>query len=193
MSLSRFHKETDGLRRDDKALTLEQASEIVRDRWIMALEYYALVAAILGNWTSGNCVPFMLPVSTVLLKHGELDLHHQLWARSIKRQINTFFREYSHLRALGLSAQDLLATNSSGFNEFDMTSYSNKHLASAFLLKRLLSDLSVWRDELFGLSLSTVEVDQIIATLNELKKPVIKLDRLTPNNSFKPNPLRGSA
>lgn len=193
MRFSRFQHEIDELMGSGGAQTQEQAVEIIRDRWLAASEYYELVAAIIGNWTSGNCIPFMLPVSRVLLEKGELYLHHQLWARSIKRQVSTFFRDYSHLRKLHLSFEDLASTNSSGFDESNWKCYNDKRIAASFLLNRLLADLSVWRSELDHSGMDTQEIERILDNLRLLKQPKIEVGRLTPNNSFKPTPLLGAA
>ncbi|MFC0682557.1 hypothetical protein ACFFGH_32400 [Lysobacter korlensis] len=179
MRTSRFQREIDALVGSGEAKTIEHAVEIIRDRWLASGEYYELVAAIIGNWTSGNCIPFILPVSRELLERGELYLHHQLWARSIKRQVSTLFREYSHLRKLRLSFEDLVLTDTSGFDEFDWQCYSDKHVASAFLLNRLLADLSTWKTELERFSMDTREVEQIGDSLRLLKQPKIEIGRLT--------------
>lgn len=59
---------------------IQDAYEVVRDAWLAKKQYMPLVKAILGNWTSGNCVEYMLPVSKVLIADGELGLHQHLWA-----------------------------------------------------------------------------------------------------------------
>jgi hypothetical protein len=183
LSLTRFHRETNEALRASETST-EKAQELVRDRWLSAKEYRAIVAAILGNWTSGNGVPFMAPVSKALLAANEIGLHHHLWAKSIKRQSNTFFREYSFLRGQKLTSHEILSIDSSGFDEFNWNSYTDKRVA-AFLLTRLLSDLNYWRTELVCNGLSSEGVDHIADSLRSLKKPDIELGQLTPNYAIK--------
>lgn len=190
MSLVRFHRETgEALRRGD-ASTIEQAQALVRDRWLGSGEYRAIVAAVLGNWTSGNCIPFMAPVSSALLGANEPELHRVLWARSIKRQADTFFREYGALRGQKLTVDQILSVDASGFDEFDWNAYADKRAAASFLLRRLLSDLDRWRDELEAHGLDSAQVAGIAASLAALRRPRIDVGTLPADDAAKPAPLR---
>ena len=174
-------------------ISTERSQELVRDTWLAAGEYRALVAAILGNWTSGNCIFFMTPVTRILLGKNERELHRHLWARSIKRQSDTFFREYTFLRGQKLTSGEILSVDSSGSDESCWESYTDKRAASSFLLNRLLSDLDHWRGELVDFGLDPAVVDQVTASLRALKRPQIEVGGLPPDCSFKPKPVRGSA
>lgn len=181
MSLTRFFRESTSLLGTYDASThkhdVERSHEAVRDRWLAEKKFSAIVAAILGNWTSGNCVEFMLPVTAKLLASGELALHQKLWTRTIKRQVDTFFREYAYLRGERLTFEDLMSTDSSQFDEFDWASYDDKRVASSFLLKRLATSLSTWREELEAHHENTAQADQIAATIQALKRPRIEVPR----------------
>ncbi|KRG42931.1 hypothetical protein ARC78_08070 [Stenotrophomonas pictorum JCM 9942] len=172
---------------------MQEAYETIRDNWLSKKEYAALVKAIVGNWTSGNCVEYMRPLTAALVAEEELELHRHLWTRTLKRQLSAFFREYSFIRRQRLPLQDIASTDSSGFDEFDYASYSDHRKAASFLLGRIYSSLAIWRDELIGAGLSTEDPDNIVASLQLLKQPRIDVNRLPPNNSFKPNWLRQSA
>lgn len=172
---------------------MQEAYETVRDNWLERREYMALVKAIVGNWTSGNCVEYMLPVTSALIADRELDLHRHLWTRTVKRQVNDFFREYCFIRSQRLTFQDICSDGFSGFDEFDPTSYGDHRRAAAFFLDRILSSLELWRAELIGAGLCTQEQDNIAESLELLERPPIEVNRLPPNNSFKPKPLRGPA
>ena len=197
MSTARFFKEHGAAMRSgdstDHRQRMQEAYDTVRDNWLAKKEYMALVKAIVGNWTSGNCVEYMLPVTAALVADEKLDLHRHLWTRTLKRQVSDFFREYSFIRRQRLTFQDIASTDSSGFDEFDYANYSDHRKAASFLLSRISSSLAIWRDELIGAGLSTEDPDNIAASLQLLQQPRIEVNRLPPNNSFKPNPLRRSA
>ncbi|WP_157722816.1 hypothetical protein [Stenotrophomonas pictorum] len=197
MSTARFFKEHGAAMRSgdstDHRKRMQEAYETIRDNWLSKKEYAALVKAIVGNWTSGNCVEYMRPLTAALVAEEELELHRHLWTRTLKRQLSAFFREYSFIRRQRLPLQDIASTDSSGFDEFDYASYSDHRKAASFLLGRIYSSLAIWRDELIGAGLSTEDPDNIVASLQLLKQPRIDVNRLPPNNSFKPNWLRQSA
>ena len=197
MSTARFYKAHGAAMRmgdaTDHEQRMQEAYNQVRDDWLTKKDYASLVKAIAGNWTSGNCVDYMLPVSQALIADHEFQLHRHLWTRTIKRQVQSFFREYSFIRAQRPSFDDIQSMESSGFNEFDWSNYSDHRVAAAFLLNRIISSLSQWRSELVRARLDTHDPDQIEESLRLLKHPRIEVNRLPPNNSFKPMPLRGTA
>ena len=176
MSLNRFIRET-GEAMLQAGLSDDQAQAHVRDQWIARRDYAPLVAAILANWTSGNCIAFMTPVTQALLADNEPDLHHRLWARSIKRQCDDFFREYASLRGQKLSSLDILAVNADGFDEFDPDSYADKRTAASFLLKRLFASLQHCKVELLDAGFDPAAVAPIIDSLRHLRKPRIAMER----------------
>lgn len=55
----------------DHAQRMQEAYDQVRDLWLANKEHAALVKAIVGNWTSGNCVEYMLPVTASLMTNSE--------------------------------------------------------------------------------------------------------------------------
>lgn len=197
MSYARFIREHGAaMRHGDEAdhrQRMDEAYESVRDRWLAEKHYAALVKAIIGNWTSGNCVEYMRPLTKALISEGQLELHRHLWSRTVKRQVNGFFGEYSFIRPLKLTFQDILSIDSTGFDEFELRSWSDHSTAASFLLKALVSGLSQWRDELAAASLATDDPDLILESLRSLRQPSIEVNRLPPNSSFKPKPLSGSA
>lgn len=189
MSLARFLKDHGKAMRlgdeTDHQQRMQEAYETVRDKWLADKDYLAIVKAIVGNWTSGNCVEFMAPVTRALLSANELDLHRNLWTRTIKRQVQDFFREYSFIRAQKLGFHDIYTTDSTGFDEFARGAYDDHRAAAAFLLRRLISDVRRWRKELESANLSTNDAERIEQSLSLLKMPRIEVDSLPPNPSFK--------
>ena len=177
----------------DHRQRMQEAYDAVRDNWLERKEYMALAKAIVGNWTSGNCVEYMLPVTAALIADRKLDLHRHLWTRTVKRQVEHFFREYSFIRRQRLTYQNICSYDFSGFDEFDQTSYDDHHRAAAFLLDRILSSLELWRAELIGTGLCTQEPDGIAESIQLLERPRIEVNLLPPNSSFRPNPLPVSA
>ena len=159
----------------DSSLRVEQALEITRDRWLKDMKLEALVSATLANWTSGNCVAFMLPISEALLSADMQVLHRALWARTIKRQADDVFRNYSHIRKLKQSFEVLVSVESADFNEFDPHAYDDREKATSFLLKRLMSSLELWREVLMRRNLSPREAEEIAACVRALRKPTIKV------------------
>lgn len=184
MSLLRFHRETAQAMRMGEPETVDQrvleGQQTVRDRWLESGEHRALVCAVTGNWTSGNCVEFMLPLSRVLIARGEPELHRHLWTRTIKRQVATFFREYSHLRSEKPGLDELLSADTAGFDEFDFDSSLGHRVAAAFFLKRLMSSLHCWKEELSLAGFSTLEPDGIAESIQVLKVPKITVPKLAP-------------
>lgn len=177
----------------DHRQRMDEAYRAVRDSWLAEKKYAALVKAIIGNWTSGNCVDYMRPLTQALVSEGQLELHRHLWSRTVKRQVNGFFGEYSFIRPLRLTFQDILSIDSTGFDEFELRSWSDHSTAASFLLKALVSGLGQWRDELAAASLATDDPDLILESLMSLRQPRIEVNRMPHDNSFKPQPLRGSA
>ncbi len=177
MGTAKFFREMHAVMRDGTEADLKQrmqaAYDTVRDDWIARGEYAALVKAILGNWTSGNCVDYMLPLSAKLAEEGHEALHDQLWTRTIKRQVECFFRAYAPVRQSKLSAEDVLAIDPTGFDEFDINSYFDAPKASSFMLHRLLDSLASWRAERVRAARATVLPDTIEASLRMLRRPKI--------------------
>lgn len=171
---------------------IREAYDAVRDKWIDEHRYLELVKAITANWTSGNCVAYMTPLSRVLASSGETELHRHLWTRTIKRQAETFFHVLASVEPRKQQFLRLLNLDTRGFIEAEQSSYRNGERAASFLLQRLVSDLDSWREELRGASWATDDPDQIERSLQMLKRPRIKVNKLSPNNSFKPTPLRGT-
>lgn len=184
MGTAKFYKAVGAVMRDgdahDQAQRLQDAYDTVRDDWLAKRDYTTLVKAILGNWTCGNCVPYMLPLSAALLGSGEHALHRTLWAHTVKRQVDTFFRNYTALRSARVNAEALLAVDTRGFNEFDTDHYADGHRACGFLLQRLFDSLAIWRGERVGAGLPATEPDAITASLWHLRKPRIVVARLPP-------------
>lgn len=182
MGTARFYKEMGEVMRDgdehDHAQRMQMAYEAVRDAWLAGKEYTALVKAILGNWTSGNCVPYMQPLTAALVGDGEHTLHRTLWARTIQRQVEGFFREYAALRGSRISVDALLAADTSGFDEHDVNRCFDAPKACAFLLQRLFDSLAIWRGELVDAGMPCTEPDAIGASLRRLRKPPISVSRL---------------
>lgn len=176
MSLARFLDDAHRAMRIDSSLRVEQALEITRDQWLKDMKLEALVSATLANWTSGNCVEFMLPISEALLLADMQALHRKLWARTIKRQADDAFRSHSHIRALKYSFETLVAIESTDFNEFELHAYDDREKATSFLLKRLMNSLGLWREELMRENLSTREVDEIADCVRVLERPKIQVN-----------------
>ena len=196
MSTARFYRALGSAMRmgdaTDHEQLIQEAYDRVRDDWLARKDYAALVKAIVGNWTSGNSVDFMLPVTRALVADREFGLHRHLWTRTIKRQVQAFFREYSPIRTQRLGFADLRSTETSGFNEFDIDCYSDHRVAASFLLGRLISSLSHWRTELVHAGLDTRDPDQIEESLRVLKEPRIEVNRLPPDNPSRPGSRRHS-
>lgn len=102
-------------------------------------------------------------------------LHRKLWARTIKRQADEAFRSYSHVRVLKQSFETLVSAESSDFDEFEPHDYDGREKATSFLLKRLLSSLELWQQELKCHNLGTHEPEEIGACVRALKKPKIQV------------------
>lgn len=160
----------------DHPQRVQAAFEAVRDLWIAEGRYADLARAILANWTAGNCVDFMAPLTAVLLDAGEAELHAHLWRRTIKRQVGTFFH---WLGATGGTPAYLWLRNrpTTGFVEGEPGSYDDAERVAAALLQRLSADLARWREELRVAGRSTDEPDRIERRLQLLKKPVIRPGR----------------
>ena len=152
---------------------LRNAYEQVRDEWLAQKQYEPLVKAILGNWTSGNCVGFMMPVTEALILEGCFSLHRYAWTRTLKRQTESFFRQYTQLASPKPTFEQLMGIDAARFNELDWGAYCDHELAAAFLLQRLMSDIEKWRLQLQAADLSTVEADAIREALAQMKRPVI--------------------
>lgn len=181
MGTSRFYREHASLMRAgtaaDHAQRVQDAYEAVRDRWIAERRFSELVRAITANWTSGNCVDFMAPLSEALAASGEVELHRHLWSRTIKRQVETFFRVLGSVQGTPAYLR-LRNLDTTGFVETDPASYARPERAAAFLFQRLCRDLDRWRDELAAAGLSTDEVGRIEHCLRLLKPPRIRVNPL---------------
>jgi len=171
VSLSRFLHESHTMLRADSSLESGKALELVRDKWLEERRYKDLVVAVLANWTSGNCVDFMRPISEALLRSNEQSLHRSLWARTINRQVASAFNSYAHLRASGPTFEELTQVDFQGFNEFDINDYDDRGRATSYLMNRLVQSLLMWRDELRSKSWGEEEVERLIDQVRALKKP----------------------
>jgi hypothetical protein len=133
------------------------------------------VTAILGNWTSGDCVEFMGPLSQLLLEDKAHDLHRLLWARTIKRQLEEFFRCYGHLRKSKPAFEEIISVDASRFDPTRMEAYEAHGVAASFMLNRLMETLGLWRAGLQSAQLDTSEVDGIEQQVRFLKKPTLRI------------------
>jgi hypothetical protein len=159
---------------------MQAAWVAVRDKWIAEGRYEDLARAILANWTSGNCVAFMTPLTAALIDAGAFELHRHLWARTIRRQVDTFFAVLGREERPKPAYLRLLNADTTGFNENDPTAYHDATRAAAFLLQRLSCDLQRWRDELRGAGRDAREPEAIACSLQRLERPVIRIPRATP-------------
>lgn len=179
MGAARFLREHAALMRSgneaDHRQRMQEAYAAVRDKWLAERKYAALAKAIIGNWTSGNCVDYMAPLTRAMLAEGLVDLHRHLWTRTLERQVQAFRREYSCLRQHNPSYRHLMSLDTSGFVESDPDSYRDHERAAAFLLQRLVADLGRWRDELRSAGLATVDPDRIEQDLQAMKIPRIEV------------------
>lgn len=184
MSSSRFYREHALLMRPgssrDHDVRVSEAYDAVRDKWIAEKRYADLVRAITANWTAGNCVDYMAPLSQALLAAGEFDLHRHLWTRTIKRQVTTFFHKLAWVSGTKPRYLRLLNLDTSSFIETDPASYLDRERAAAFLLQRLHADLGRWKDELRSANLPTDEPEQIERRVQLLKVPQIRVNKLPP-------------
>lgn len=182
MSGSRFHREHAALMRPgtpaDHAHRVAEAYDAVRDKWIAERRYLELVRAITANWTAGNCVTYMAPLSRALASAGERELHAHLWSRTIRRQSDRFFHVLSALDARGARYLRLLNLDTDGFVETDPAAYRDVGRAAAFLLQRLTGDLVQWRAELQRAGWPTDLPDRIQRDLQALRRPRIAVARL---------------
>ena len=159
---------------------VREAYDAVRDKWIAEKRYLDLVRAITANWTSGNCVDYMAPLSQALIAEGEIDLHRHLWTRTIKRQVDGFFHRLALISGKRPQYLRLLNLDTSSFIETDPASYVDPERAAAFLLQRLYADLGRWKDELRSANLPTDEPEQIERRVQLFKVPQIRVNRLPP-------------
>jgi len=173
--LARFLAESHEALRANLVPDSVQAMEQVRDRWIQEEKYEQLVGAVLANWTSGNCVDFMKPLSASLLQAEEQSLHRKLWARTIKRQIDAAFSSYAYLRSSSPTFEEIIEADCTGFNEFDFNDYDDRKRATSFLMNRLVESLHLWREELRARQWSSDEIELILSQIRALKKPKLLL------------------
>ena len=183
MSLLRFHRETSQAMRSieeaDQAQRTLMAQESVRDQWLLAREYRPIVTATLGNWTSGDCVDFMTPISRGLIEAGDAQLHRHLWTRTVKRQMDSFFMELSYLRKRDVTYDILLSTNCDSFNPFDIETFETDHRAGAsFFLRRLIGSLVAWREELKSAGWSWSEPEALLNAITTLKRPQLSVNKI---------------
>ena len=177
----------------DHAERVNDAYDAVRDKWIAERRFRDLVKFILGNWTSGNCVAYMAPLSIALAAEGEVDLHQHLWSRTVERQVEALFHQIAAIAPGRPQYLRLRNLRTDGFVETDSASYANHERAAAFLLQRLVAALDLWADELLSQGLPADEPERIAQSLLRLKRPRIKVNRLPPNKSSKPTPLGSAA
>ncbi|WP_460833425.1 hypothetical protein [Lysobacter humi (ex Lee et al. 2017)] len=169
----------------DHPQRVQAAFEAVRDLWIAEGRHAALARVILANWTAGNCVDFMAPLTAVLLDAREPELHAHLWRRTIKRQVDGFFHWLGQVpgRPTYLRLRNRPTT---GFVEGDQASCCDAERVAAALLQRLSADLHRWRQELRSAGLPADEPDRIEHRLLLLKKPTIKPGRFPVGEATKP-------
>lgn len=177
----------------DHAQRIADAYEAVRDQWIADQRYEELVKAIIANWTSGNCVEYMAPLSEALVAAGRTELHRHLWTRVVKRQVATMFRVLDSIDGLCPVYLRLMNLDTAGFVETDPAAYLKPERAAAFLLQRLSADLRRWRHELVSGQLATTDPDQIERSLRRLEIPQIKVNKLPPGNASSPTPTGDAA
>jgi hypothetical protein len=184
MSASNFYRQHALLMRPgtsaDHAERMHEAYEAVRDQWIAERRFTDLVKAILANWTSGNCVAYMAPLSEALVAAGEFELHRHLWSRTVKRQVATFFHVLGSVDRQKAQYLRLLNLDTQGFVETDVAAYAKPERAAAFLLQRLSADLHRWKNELRVAGLPTEEPEQVERSLLLLKIPRIRVNKLPP-------------
>lgn len=189
MGASRFYRDHARLMRpgdaDDHAARVAEAYEAVRDLWIAQGRYEDLVRAITANWTSGNCVDYMAPLTDALIAAGEFDLHRHLWTRTIKRQVETFFHVLGRAGSPPPAYLRLRNLDTAGFVDTDPAAYRRPERAAAFLLQRLSRDLARWRDELRSVGQPTDVPDAVERSLQALRRPRITVPRL-PSRSARP-------
>jgi hypothetical protein len=178
---------------EDHAQRVLEAYDAVRDKWMAEGRYAELARAIIANWTSGNCVAYMAPLTRALVAAGEVELHRHLWTRTLKRQVASLFQVLTSMGNGKTRYVRLLNLDVAGFVETDPDSYRNQERAAAFLLQRLSADLQRWKDELRDADLPAEEPEQILRSLQQLKAPRIKVNRLPAVNPSRPKPVRGSA
>lgn len=197
MSASQFYREHAALMRPgtsaDHAQRMRDAYDAVRDKWIAERRYADLARAILANWTSGNCVAYMAPLSAALAAAGEVELHRHLWTRTVKRQVATLFHALGAIEGRKPAYLRLLNLDTEGFVETDSASYRDPERAGAYLLQRLTGDLRRWREELRSGHLPTHDPDQIERSLQLLKVPRITVNKLPAVRSSKAKPVDASA
>lgn len=196
MSTSRFYREHAVLMRSgtpaDHGERVREAYDAVRDKWIAEQRYLELVRAITANWTAGNCVAYMAPLSRVLAGCGETEWHRHLWTRTIKRQVDRCFHALACVEPGKGRFLRLLNLDTRGFIETEPSSYRDGERAAAFLLQRLVGDLDAWRDELRAAGLATDDPDRIGRSLQKLKRPRIRVNTLPPVKVSRPTPHRGA-
>ncbi len=181
MSLIRFHGETGKAMTHGPASTVNErrlsAQEQVRDRWLADGELRALVSAVLGNWTSGNCVPFMRPLAVRLLQDHEDGLYNLLWLRTIKRQVDAFFRYYSPAKEKGDTFEQVRAVDHSRFDPRNYDHYHDSRTAAAYLLSELVKALAEWKQQLGAHGRSMEVAISIEQSIEKLKRPKIVVPR----------------
>lgn len=178
---------------EDHAQRVLDAYDAVRDKWIAERRHADLVKAIIANWTSGNCVEYMAPLSEALVAAGQTELHRHLWSRTVKRQVATLFHVLDSIDGQKPVYLRLMNLDTAGFVETDPAAYLKPERAAAFLLQRLSADLRRWRRELVSADLATTDPDQIEQSLQRLRMPKIKVNKLPPGNASEATPPGGAA
>ena len=183
MSLTRFHRETSQAMEAGPLSTLDErtlaAQEKVRDRWLAADEFKPAVSAVLGNWTSGNCIHFMRPLAIRLLRERNYRLYDHLWLRSIKRQVDTFFNYYSRFKKKGDTFETVRKVDHTRFDPTNYDHYFDERVAASFLLSELMDALSEWRQQLCNYGRPVDIADGIEQSVVALKRPKITVPPAT--------------
>ncbi|OEK07615.1 hypothetical protein A8C32_17620 [Flavivirga aquatica] len=77
------------LHEEDK--DFEESKELIRDKWIKEKKYNKLIAYILDDYTSRNCIEFMTPLVEQLTKEKKLKLYKRIWTPVIRYNAKNFW------------------------------------------------------------------------------------------------------
>lgn len=135
-----------------KKIDLEEAELIVRDKWIDKKKYSSLIAFILDNWISRNCVNFMTLLTNQLAKENKLKLYKRIWKPVIRYNAENFWVYNIHNLKIdypNITWNELKAIDTSHIKPYgDQT--DNEKENAAFWGKYYLNALELCKD---GLSL----------------------------------------
>jgi len=171
MEYLKFTTEVSNLLEANKKLNHDQADRMIFDKWIAERKYAGLVNYILENWDSGNCVEYMKPLTEILITEHEYDLHHQIWSKTVKRQVEILFRHYPAAKKCNHNYDSILKMNTKGFNEFKVESYTDLLKTTSFFLKRVMASLDIWENELNSGSQKVENVHLISDSIKKMIKP----------------------